>query len=132
MRKSDDVAPSPSLALTGTWCTPEIELALKHGYTVTAVYEVHHFEHKTKDGEGLMQAYVKEFLKGKQESSGWPRANMSQEDKDDYIDDYMFGAAFAGSARCLASVTASKSSLAAASWQRTWAVELLTRRSGGC
>ena len=76
-------------AISGAWCTPEIDVALDHGYVLTDVFEVHHFDRKTKAGEGLMQEYVKEFLKGKQESSGWPRPNMSESDKQAYIDDYL-------------------------------------------
>ena len=75
-------------ALTGVWCTPEIDVAVEHGYIILEVYEVHHFAKRTTAGNGVMKAYVKEFLRGKQEASGWPRDNMSEEAKQAYIDDY--------------------------------------------
>jgi len=75
-------------SLTGVWCTPEVDLAVDHGYTILDVYEVHHFENRTEEGNGVMKAYVKEFLRGKQEASGWPEENMSEEEKQNYIRDY--------------------------------------------
>ena len=75
-------------ALTGTWCTPEIDLAVEYGYTILEVYEVHHFEERTEEGNGVMKEYVKEFLRGKQEASGWPEEDMSEEEKQAYIRDY--------------------------------------------
>ena len=75
-------------ALTGVWCTPEIDVAVEHGYTILQVFEVHHFEKRTKKGEGVMKAYVKEFLRGKQEASGWPVECVTEEQKQTYIDDY--------------------------------------------
>ena len=64
-------------------------MALAHGYVLTEVFEVHHFDRKTMAGEGLMQDYVKEFLKGKQEPSGSPRPNMAETDKQAYMDNYL-------------------------------------------
>ena len=53
----------------GTWCTPELQCALAHGYRLVAVREVHHFpRHST----GLFTDYVNCFLQQKQEASGWP------------------------------------------------------------
>ena len=75
-------------ALAGVWCTPEIDVAVEHGYRILEVFEVHHFDKRTKEGEGVMKAYVKEFLRGKQEASGWPHENMSEEEKETYIRDY--------------------------------------------
>jgi len=76
-------------ALTGVWCTPELDLAMQHGYTPLALYEVHHFKESTAAGEGLMKDYVRAFLKCKQEASGWPRENMTEAEKQAYIDDYL-------------------------------------------
>ena len=75
-------------AITGTWCTPEIDLAVELGYIILQVYEVHHFEKHTEKGDGVMKAYVKEFLRGKQEASGWPDNNISEEEKQSYTNDY--------------------------------------------
>uniref|UniRef100_A0A8W8MKJ3 Uncharacterized protein n=1 Tax=Magallana gigas TaxID=29159 RepID=A0A8W8MKJ3_MAGGI len=30
-------------AITGTWCTPEIQMAMSKGYTILNIYEVYHF-----------------------------------------------------------------------------------------
>jgi len=76
-------------ALTGVWCTPELDLAMQHGYTPLSLYEVHHFKESTTEGKGLMRDYVRTFLKVKQEASGWPQENMSEAEKQAYIDDYL-------------------------------------------
>ncbi|KAL9952108.1 hypothetical protein ACROYT_G039315 [Oculina patagonica] len=55
--------------LTGTWCTPEIEEAVKRGYVIEHVHEVWHFE---KKDDTLFREFVNTFLKMKQEASGWP------------------------------------------------------------
>ena len=34
--------------LTGTWCTPEIQTALRLGYTLKKIYEVYHWEETTQ------------------------------------------------------------------------------------
>jgi len=73
-------------AFTGTWCTPEIYQALDEGYMVLEVLEVHHFERKRR---GLFGDYVNTFLKAKQEASGWPRDDMTEEEKNAYIVDYL-------------------------------------------
>lgn len=72
-------------ALQGAWCTPELYKAMDLGYEISHVYEVHHFE---KQKEGLLADYVNTFLRGKQEASGWPKQNMTPEDKDVYVRDY--------------------------------------------
>ncbi len=55
--------------LTGTWCSPEIEEAVKQGYVVEHVYEIWNFEKKSNT---MFKEYVNTFLKMKQEASGWP------------------------------------------------------------
>ena len=61
--------------LTGTWCTPEIQTALRQGYTLKKIYEVYHWEEmaqydsNTRQG-GLFAQYINTFLKFKQEASG--------------------------------------------------------------
>ena len=63
--------------LTGTWCTLEIQTALRLGYTLKKIYEVYHWEEttqyvpKTREG-GLFARYINTFLKFKQEASGPP------------------------------------------------------------
>ena len=53
----------------GTFCTPELLLALKQGYTILEVGEIWHWERRSTD---LFKDYIKTFLKSKTEASGWP------------------------------------------------------------
>ena len=72
-------------ALTGTWCTPELSKAVDLGYDIQYIYEVWHFDETC---EGLFKDYVNTWLKIKQEASGWPKDDMSEEAKQDYIQKY--------------------------------------------
>lgn len=57
--------------LRGTWCTPKLMEAVEQGYHIVRIYEVWHFPpHQRK--RGLFAEYVSTWLKGKQESSGYP------------------------------------------------------------
>jgi len=54
--------------LTGTWCTPEIELACLKGYEIKKIYEIYHFKEssvydRTTGEGGLFTDYVNLFLK---------------------------------------------------------------------
>jgi hypothetical protein len=71
--------------LTGTWTTIEINKAVEMGYKIKEVYEVWHFQERTK---GIFKDYVAEFLKIKQESSDYPDWVTTEEDKLKYIGDY--------------------------------------------
>ncbi len=59
----------------GTWVTEEVKLAIKHGYKITKIYLIWHWDkieqynEETKNG-GLFTDYVNTFLKIKQENSG--------------------------------------------------------------
>jgi len=81
-------------AITGTWCTPELQTAVRKGYRVVRVYEVYHwketsvYDPEAKQG-GLFSPYIRMFLKIKQESSGWPSHVKTEEDKLRYIRAYM-------------------------------------------
>ena len=57
-------------ALTGTWCTPELEKVVEMGYVISHVHEVWHFEETC---HGLFAEYVNTWLKIKVEVSGLPR-----------------------------------------------------------
>ena len=71
--------------LRGTWCTPEIEKAIAKNYRLIHIHEVWHFPEQQ---EGLFQPYVDTWLRLKQESAGWPRWCITQEQKDSYIREY--------------------------------------------
>ncbi|XP_053390294.1 uncharacterized protein LOC128553199 [Mercenaria mercenaria] len=80
-------------AFIGTWVTDEVKKAMDKGYTLYCVYEVWHFENVSqydpvvKEG-GLFTEYVNQFLKIKQEKSGWPKWCKAEEQKQIYIEHY--------------------------------------------
>ncbi|XP_060588537.1 uncharacterized protein LOC132743952 [Ruditapes philippinarum] len=80
-------------AITGTWVTDEVKMALSQGYRLLNVYEVWHFDEMaqydphTKTG-GLFTEYVNTFLKVKQEASGWPDWCKTETDRHKYIQEY--------------------------------------------
>jgi hypothetical protein len=82
-----------SRMLTGTWCTPEIQTAVRLGYHIQTIYEVYHWEQTTKydpktgDG-GLFATYINTFLKFKQEASGLPDWIQTEADTQTYIQRY--------------------------------------------
>ena len=69
----------------GTWCTPELEVAVQKGYTITHIHEVWHFE---KRQTGLFRFYVDIWLKIKEEASGWPEGCNTPAEKQAHIDAY--------------------------------------------
>ena len=79
--------------ITGTWCSPEINRAIKEGYKIIKIYEIWHFPNTsqynkdTKQG-GIFTDYINMFLKGKQEASGYPSNIITDEDKIKYQQDY--------------------------------------------
>ena len=84
-RTSECVHTDRQRVLTGTWCTPELEKAVELGYQVQYIYEVWHFDDTC---QGLFRDYVNTWLKIKQEASGWPKDDMSEQAKQDYIQKY--------------------------------------------
>ena len=79
--------------MTGTWCTPELQTAVRLGYQVLKIYEVYHwkettqYDPETKEG-GLFASYINTFLKFKQEASGPPDWVKTPDDAQEYIDRY--------------------------------------------
>nr|DAC81407.1 TPA_asm: PolB-C [Rhodactis coral adintovirus] len=71
--------------LSGTWCSIEIEKARELGYRVIRMIEVWHFPEESSD---LFTQYIDTFLKIKQEASGWPSWCGTQEQKEQYIQEY--------------------------------------------
>ena len=75
-------------------CTPELEVAINMGYTITQIHEVLHWKESemynpvTKQG-GLFTPIHNTFLKLKQESSGYQQNVKSEEEKQAYIDQYL-------------------------------------------
>lgn len=74
--------------LRGTWCTPEILKAVEMGYRVLHIHEVWHFPEDQRQ-TGLFAPYVNDWLKIKQESSGWPSWTSGDPEKEnEYIRNY--------------------------------------------
>ncbi|GAB0093682.1 DNA-directed DNA polymerase [Sergentomyia squamirostris] len=79
--------------LTGTWSLDEIRLAVEHGYKIYQVLTV--WQYKTSqynrecDDRGLFADYVDNFLKIKQQSSGWPAGTESDAGKEEYVREYL-------------------------------------------
>jgi hypothetical protein len=76
---------------TGTFTSIEIIAALHFGYKLLKIHECWHYEETAKLSEnedGLWSAYENQMLKNKQQASGWPRENMTEAEKQQYISEY--------------------------------------------
>jgi len=69
----------------GTFCSGEIEAALDMGYEILNWYEILHWE---KTSTKLFENYVNCFLQIKQEASGFPSNVRSEEEIEQYIQQY--------------------------------------------
>ena len=69
---------SEERSLTGTWTTLELEKAIENGYVIAYIYEVWHFQQRSKE---LFESYIKAFMKLKQQASGWPTGCDTEETK---------------------------------------------------
>lgn len=79
-------------SLTGVWVTEELKKALKFGYKIIRIFEVWHFENTSKLTEnthGLFDEFINDCIKGKIESSDWPKNDMTESEKQEYIDGYL-------------------------------------------
>jgi hypothetical protein len=77
--------------LIGVWTTPELKKALEFGYEIIRIFEIWHFEEFSEINEnsnGLFGDFINTCIKGKIEASGWPRENISEKEKDEYIKNY--------------------------------------------
>ena len=68
---------------TGTYPTVEVYVAMSLGYRLNKIHEVWHWRESSKT---LFKSYVDMFFPIKEESSGWPRSDMTEREKDEYID----------------------------------------------
>ena len=73
--------------MTGTWCTQELQKAIQKGYKILKSHEVWHWPDKQRKN-GLFAPYVNKFLKAKQEASGWPSDCVTEEQKNDHVQQY--------------------------------------------
>ncbi|EFP01695.1 hypothetical protein CRE_23329 [Caenorhabditis remanei] len=71
--------------LTGTWTSDELNLAISKGYKILKFHEVWHWP----DERWLLGGFFKEFLGPllviKHQASGWPRSNMTDEEKAEHV-----------------------------------------------
>ena len=79
--------------LSGTWVKLEVQKALKCGYQIIKIFEVRHWEKKSKYNKdtksgGLFTEYIDMFLKLKQEASGYPEECVTENDKNEYTKNY--------------------------------------------
>ena len=72
-------------ALVGTWVTVEVQEALKRGYVIMDVYEIWHFQEMS---DQFFAGYIDNFLKIKQEASGYPEYCKTEADKKQFVRDY--------------------------------------------
>jgi len=81
-------------SLTGTWVLLEVQKAVQLGYKVIDIYEIWHWDETEqydvdKKSGGIFTEYINLFLKGKQESSGFPSGIQSENEKIKYVQDYL-------------------------------------------
>ena len=82
--------------MTGTWCSPELKMAVCLGYRLLKINEVYHWKVTTRydpetKGGGLFASYINTFLKFKQESSGPKDWVKTPDDVQEYIDQFRKG-----------------------------------------
>ena len=73
--------------MTGTWCTPELQKEVQTGYRILKIHEVWHFPESQRK-EGLFAPYVNTWLKHKTEASGLPSHCVTEEQTNDYVQQY--------------------------------------------
>jgi hypothetical protein len=79
--------------LKGTWVSLEIYKAIEKGYKICKIFEIWHWPETSKYDPiskkgGIFTDYINKALKRKQEASGWPKENMSENEKASYIEEY--------------------------------------------
>ena len=72
-------------AIQGTWCNVELQKALEKGYQILQLHEVWDF---SQTSDELFADYISTFLEIKQEASGYPKGVTTEEQKQQYVDEY--------------------------------------------
>lgn len=77
-------------AITGTWVTDEVKMAMKKGYILDTMLEVWHYNNiQQYDPQSkscsIFTVYINTFLKMKQEASGWSAWVKTENDIRRYI-----------------------------------------------
>lgn len=86
--KEDCHHSSDERALVGTWVMDELREAIKQGYTILDMYELWQYDVAEFERGGLFTDFVNQFLRIKQEASGYPSWCLTEEDRDAYISAY--------------------------------------------
>ena len=82
--------------LVGSWCTPELELAVEMGYEIVEIYSVWNYDRTylydptTYDPDNekdqiYFVGYVNKFLRLKMEAQGYPNSVVTEEEKENYV-----------------------------------------------
>ena len=87
-RHSDD-----DRAFVGTWVTLELEKAVEKGYRILNRYSAWHYANTTQYNPettkgGLWAPYINMWLKLKQEADGYPSWCITEEDRQQYVQNY--------------------------------------------
>ncbi|PIC12835.1 hypothetical protein B9Z55_028194 [Caenorhabditis nigoni] len=72
--------------LTGVWCHDELNLAISEGYTILRYHEVWNWPAEAWFRGGFFESFMKPLLKMKHAASGWPRPDMSTQEKQAHVD----------------------------------------------
>ncbi|CAL2047011.1 unnamed protein product [Caenorhabditis brenneri] len=73
--------------LTGIWTHVELNAAIERGYRLLKFHEIWYWcDHKWVEADYFAN-YLKPMIQLKHESSGWPRENMTPEEKETYIEE---------------------------------------------
>ena len=75
-------------AFIGAWTHCELELAIAKGYEVLALYEVWSWPADAWRDD-LFRDYIDRFIAMKVQASGWPRPGMTEEEREDYLAEYL-------------------------------------------
>ncbi|KAI1295883.1 hypothetical protein HDE_05257 [Halotydeus destructor] len=72
--------------MTNTWTSIEVNEAVRAGYRLVDIIQVLHYK---VTGEDLFSKYIEMWLKIKQQASDWPADVVTEEEKQQYIIDYL-------------------------------------------
>ncbi|XP_055908156.1 uncharacterized protein LOC129942989 [Eupeodes corollae] len=80
-------------SITGTWVIEEVVKAIEKGYKLLEIIEIWEYEvvqyNKNTHSKGLFDRMMDQFLKIKQEASGWPTNCTTENEKKAYILDFL-------------------------------------------
>ncbi|PIC30688.1 hypothetical protein B9Z55_021846 [Caenorhabditis nigoni] len=75
--------------ITGAWPTDELKKAISAGYKVLKYHEIWHWPDSAWVKGGFFADYIKPLLALKHQSSGWPKENMTDTEKKEYVDNIL-------------------------------------------